>query len=176
MPFIEEILNNTTQIICDLQPHQHHTFYEAVGLMIQSQQDAIIQENLIKRYMQLPNQGFKTIIDNATNDVTTLREHDTVKNLAIILKTNVRACKSLGHSYFIQLAGIYLDMLNVYKVNSFLRFIFIRNSDFWWLWRHFEIFNIFDVILDLSIFLTSSSIFLYFWRHFFWKWWYFKTF
>ena len=63
MPFIEEILNNTTQIICDLQPHQHHTFYEAVGLMIQSQQDAIIQENLIKRYMALPNQGFKAIID-----------------------------------------------------------------------------------------------------------------
>ena len=63
MPFIEEILNNTTQIICDLQPHQHHTFYEAVGLMIQSQQDAIIQESLIKRYMALPNQGFKAIID-----------------------------------------------------------------------------------------------------------------
>ena len=69
MPFIEEILNNTTQIICDLQPHQHHTFYEAVGLMIQSQQDAIIQENLIKRYMALPNQGFKAIIDCKYSDI-----------------------------------------------------------------------------------------------------------
>ena len=99
--------------------------------MIQSQQDAIIQENLIKRYMALPNQGFKAIIDGeflilifnwndsclaATDDVTTLRDPETVKNLAVILKTNVRACKSLGHSYFIQLASIYLDMLNVYKV------------------------------------------------------------
>ena len=37
MPFIEEILNNIRAIICDLQPHQVHTFYEAVGYMIQAQ-------------------------------------------------------------------------------------------------------------------------------------------
>ena len=37
MPFIEEILNNIRTIICDLAPHQVHTFYEAVGYMIQAQ-------------------------------------------------------------------------------------------------------------------------------------------
>ncbi len=37
MPFIEEILNNIRTIICDLQPLQVHTFYEAVGYMIQAQ-------------------------------------------------------------------------------------------------------------------------------------------
>jgi exportin-1 len=37
MPFIEEILNNIRAIICDLQPHHVHTFYEAVGYMIQAQ-------------------------------------------------------------------------------------------------------------------------------------------
>lgn len=37
MPFIEEILNNIRAIICDLQPQQVHTFYEAVGYMIQAQ-------------------------------------------------------------------------------------------------------------------------------------------
>ena len=49
--------------------------------------------------------------------MTTLRDPETFENLAVILKTNFRACKSLGHSYFIQLASIYLDMLNVYKVS-----------------------------------------------------------
>ena len=63
MPFIEEILNNITSIICDLQPHQYHTFYEAVGLMIQSQSDAVVQENLVERYMQLPNQSFTQYIN-----------------------------------------------------------------------------------------------------------------
>lgn len=37
MPFIEEILNNISTIVCDLQPQQVHTFYEAVGFMISSQ-------------------------------------------------------------------------------------------------------------------------------------------
>lgn len=42
----------------------------------------------------------------------------TVKPLGSILKTNVRACRALGHSYVVQLGRIYLDMLNVYKIMS----------------------------------------------------------
>jgi exportin-1 len=41
-----------------------------------------------------------------------------VKQIGSILKTNVRACKALGHNYVIQLGCIYLDMLNVYKIMS----------------------------------------------------------
>ena len=62
MPFIEEILNTITQIICDLQPQQCHTFYEAVGLMISAQTDAVTQERLIEQYMLLPNQSFDQFI------------------------------------------------------------------------------------------------------------------
>lgn len=47
-----------------------------------------------------------------------LKDMEAVKQLASILKTNVRACKSLGHPYVTQLGRIYLDMLNVYKVMS----------------------------------------------------------
>ena len=47
-----------------------------------------------------------------------LKEPEAVKQLGNILKTNVRACKALGHPYVIQLGRIYLDMLNVYKVMS----------------------------------------------------------
>ncbi len=41
-----------------------------------------------------------------------------MKQIGSILKTNVRACKALGHNYVIQLGCIYLDMLNVYKIMS----------------------------------------------------------
>lgn len=41
-----------------------------------------------------------------------------VRQLGSILKTNVRACKALGHPYVLQLGRIYLDMLNVYKIMS----------------------------------------------------------
>lgn len=58
------------------------------------------------------------IINQATHNVQVLKDPEAVKQLANILKTNVRACKALGHPYVVQLGRIYLDMLNVYKVRA----------------------------------------------------------
>ncbi|XP_031774792.1 exportin-1, partial [Apis florea] len=118
VPFIEEILSTISSIICDLQTQQVHTFYEAVGYMISAQTDTVMQEELIERYMLLPNQVWDDIISQASKNVDVLKDQEAVKQLASILKTNVRACKALGHPYVIQLGRIYLDMLNVYKVMS----------------------------------------------------------
>ncbi|CAD5118443.1 DgyrCDS7150 [Dimorphilus gyrociliatus] len=118
MPFIEEILNSINTIVCDLQPQQVHTFYEAVGLMISAQTDQTTQEHLIDKYMSLPNHVWDSIINQASHNVDILRDGDAVKQLGNILKTNVRACKSLGQPFVTQLGRIYLDMLNIYKVMS----------------------------------------------------------
>lgn len=117
-PFITEILCTISMIICDLQTEQVHTFYEAVGYMISAQIDQHAQESLIEKYMMLPNQVWDEIICQASSNVDVLKEIDIVRQLASILKTNVRACKALGHPYVLQLGRIYLDMLNVYKVMS----------------------------------------------------------
>jgi exportin-1 len=101
-PFIEEILSTTSTIICDLMPQQVHTFYEAVGYMISAQNDSAIQEQLIERYMLLPNQVWDEIISQAATNVGILKEVECVKQLGSILKTNVRACKALGHVYVVQ--------------------------------------------------------------------------
>ncbi|XP_062503656.1 exportin-1-like isoform X2 [Corticium candelabrum] len=118
MPFIEEILNNISAIICDLQPQQVHTFYEAVGYMINAQSDGMARERLIEKYMSLPNQIWDGVITAATKNVEVLKDHEMVKQLGNILKTNVRGCKAIGHPFVVQLGRIYLDMLNVYKVLS----------------------------------------------------------
>lgn len=118
MPFIEEILSNISSIICDLQPQQVQTFYEAVGYMISAQPDQVVQEHLIEKYMQLPNQVWDGIIQKATQDVAILRDPTTIKQLGTILKTNVRAVKAVGQPFVQQLGRIYLDMLNVYKCLS----------------------------------------------------------
>jgi len=118
MPFIDELLNSINTIICDLQPQQVQTFYEAVGHMISASTDQQQQETLIEKYMQLPNQVWDDIINQASRNVEVLKEPEAVKQLGSILKTNVRACKALGHPYVLQLGRIYLDMLNVYKVMS----------------------------------------------------------
>lgn len=118
IPFIEEILNNINTIICDLEPHQVHTFYEAVGHMISAQTDLPTQDQLIEKYMHLPNVVWDSIIAQATSECNTLKDQEVVKQLGNILKTNVRACRALGYPYVNQLGRIYLDMLNVYKVMS----------------------------------------------------------
>lgn len=79
-----------------------HTFYEAVGMMISAQNDQVAQEHLIERYLLLPNQVWDGIINQATQNVEVLKDPDAVKQLGNILKTNVRACKALGHPYVVQ--------------------------------------------------------------------------
>lgn len=118
VPFIDEILGTINTIICDLHSQQVHTFYEAVGHMISAQVDQVQQEVLIEKYMRLPNQIWDEIINHAAKNVDYLKDPEGVKQLAGILKTNVRACKALGHPFVAQLGRIYLDMLNVYKVMS----------------------------------------------------------
>ena len=120
MPFIDELLTSINTIICDLQPQQVQTFYEAVGHMISASTDQSQQEQLIEKYMQLPNQVSIThklnftikflylkvwddIINQASKNVDVLKDHEAVKQLGSILKTNVRACKALGHCFVLQL-------------------------------------------------------------------------
>lgn len=86
--------------------------------MISAQTDPESQELLIEKYMALPNQVWDQVISQASVNVEVLKEPEVIKQLGNILKTNVRACKSLGHPYVKQLGRIYLDMLNVYKVMS----------------------------------------------------------
>jgi exportin-1 len=58
------------------------------------------------------------IMTQASRSIEFLATPETIKNIANILKTNIRACHSLEHSYISQLGRLYLDMLNVYKAYS----------------------------------------------------------
>jgi len=90
---------------------QVHTFYEAVGYMISAQSDNTIQETLIDKYMNLPNQVWDDIISQASRNVSVLKDNDAIKQLSSILKTNVRACKALGHPYVVQVSVQHLNFL-----------------------------------------------------------------
>jgi len=70
--------------------------------MISAQVDTSVQEGLIEKYMALPNQVWDDIISQASVNVAVLKDMDAIKQLSSILKTNVRACKALGHPYVVQ--------------------------------------------------------------------------
>ena len=94
-PFVEEIINQSVTIISDLQPHQVQVFYEAVGSMIScaSSSNDNYQQTLIQKYMTLPNQVWRSLINGASGNVKEfLCRQDTTRQLAMILKTNAKAC------------------------------------------------------------------------------------
>ena len=114
-PFVEEMLENLTGIICDLSHPQVHVFYEAVGHIISAQIDGSLQEALIMQLMEIPNRTWNDIIASASTNDSVLEEHEMVKSVLNILKTNVAACKSIGSAFVTQLGNIYSDLLSVYK-------------------------------------------------------------
>ncbi|BEI79661.1 hypothetical protein CcaverHIS002_0101900 [Cutaneotrichosporon cavernicola] len=117
-PFIDEILRTLHRITVDLQPQQVHTFYEAVGYMISAQPNKPTQERLIEKLMELPNNAWDNLMQQAASNVDVLGNPENVKIMSNILKTNVSACTSIGSFFLPQLGRIWLDMLGLYKAVS----------------------------------------------------------
>ncbi|KAK3239812.1 Exportin-1, partial [Cymbomonas tetramitiformis] len=117
-PFISELLNGLGETIKDLEAHQIHIFYEAVGEMIHSELDLKKKEDYINRLMTPPNTQWFQLITQATANPDILRQQDVIRNVANILQTNVYTCQSLGQAFQMQISLLFSDMLQVYKLYS----------------------------------------------------------
>lgn len=117
-PFIDEILETLPLIISDLQPNQVHTFFDAVGCIISAQTNRQVQERLIAELMEGPNDAWDKMMASANHNPDILSDSEQVKQMANIMKTNVAACNSIGSPFIVQIARIYMDMLNLYRAVS----------------------------------------------------------
>ncbi|ODV64326.1 exportin CRM1 [Ascoidea rubescens DSM 1968] len=117
-PFISEIIKNIQDITEDLSPQQVHTFYEACGIIVSSQNNTQTQQKLISDLMSLPNIAWEAIVQQSSNNSNLLTSNETVKIIASIIKSNVAVCKHLGDAFYSQLGLIYVDMLSLYRVVS----------------------------------------------------------
>mmetsp|Transcript_10526 Transcript_10526/g.16158 ORF Transcript_10526/g.16158 Transcript_10526/m.16158 type:complete len:1088 (-) Transcript_10526:113-3376(-) len=120
VPFICELVDSLPTIISDLQPHQVQAFYEAVGCMLSDKGPAVTIDRpaLLSKLMDMPNRTWKIIMDQASKNVESLMEPNTIKEIVKILKSNNRVCSAVGPLFTSQLQTFFLDMLNVYKVYS----------------------------------------------------------
>lgn len=116
-PFVEDILQDLSSIISDLEPAHVQIFYEAIGHMIQSA-DPQYQDTLIANLMKLPNDRWSAIMTNARQDIKCLTSNDIVRDIVNLLRTNVSAAKSVGASFISQMSRIFREMLEVYKLYS----------------------------------------------------------
>lgn len=117
-PFISELLTGLTVTIQDLEQHQIHMFYEAVGIMISAEHDSRKRDEYLTRLMAPPNATWASIIAQARADVGVLKSTDIIRNVQNILQTNVSVCSSLGAPFASQLNLIFVDALAVYKMYS----------------------------------------------------------
>ncbi|KAG1655478.1 hypothetical protein FOA52_008673 [Chlamydomonas sp. UWO 241] len=117
-PFVSELLNNLSDTIHDLQPHQIHTFYEAVGLMIGAESELSKRDDYLVRLMTPPNATWAQILLQARANPDVLRQSEVIKSIQNVLQTNVSLCTSLGHPFIAQFNIIFADMLQVYKLYS----------------------------------------------------------
>ncbi|CAI5490079.1 unnamed protein product [Closterium sp. Naga37s-1] len=117
-PFVAELLRGLATTILDLQPHQIHTFYEAVGYMIQAEGDAQRREEYLEKLMQLPNSRWVEIIGQAAQSVDVLKQPEVIRSILNILQTNTAVASSLGQPFLSQIRLIFLNMLNVYRMYS----------------------------------------------------------
>ncbi|CAM6105957.1 unnamed protein product [Calypogeia fissa] len=117
-PFVCELLKGLPTTILDLESHQIHTFYEAVGFMIQAEGDLQRRDDYLQKLMELPNQRWAEIIGQARQSVDYLKTQDIIKAVLNILQTNTSVASSLGQAFLSQISLVYLDMLNVYRMYS----------------------------------------------------------
>ncbi|CAI2165301.1 1535_t:CDS:10 [Funneliformis geosporum] len=117
-PFIDEIISGIETITKDLSPQQVQTFYEAVGYMISAQTNKNVQERLVMNYMELPNQGWDRILEDISKDINALHIAENTKILGHVLRTNVAACNAVGSGFSVQIARIYVNLLELYKAVS----------------------------------------------------------
>ncbi|KAJ4953649.1 hypothetical protein NE237_030481 [Protea cynaroides] len=117
-PFVSELLIGLPATVGDLEPHQIHTFYEAVGHMIQAESDPQKRDEYLQRLMELPNQKWAEIIGQARQSVDFLKDQGVIRTVLNILQTNTSVACALGTYFLSQISLIFLDMLNVYRMYS----------------------------------------------------------
>jgi len=118
MTFVEEACNMLPAVITDLESHQINGFYEALGNMVSAHPDPTAQELLTDRLMVVPNTMWGRLMAAAADNIDTLKNPDTLRDLGRVLRINAAACRSIGTHFAKQLGRLYLDMLNVYKAVS----------------------------------------------------------
>jgi exportin-1 len=118
-PFINLMVEEVQQHVRLLEPQQICVFYKALGVIIASCSDLGQQVQYLSAAMTGPNKAWLDIMQRAAVSTEELTSNPNVaKALSSILKTNNAICAPLGKAFSAQLAGLYRDMLNVYRIYS----------------------------------------------------------
>lgn len=117
--YLNTVINTLPNEIKDLEPHQKHIVYEAVGWMIKASQVPAHREMWLQRLMDNESLIWQNIIQMAeTQGANALKDPNTIKEIDFFVRVNEAVATSVGDCYSSYLKKIYLPLINVYKVYS----------------------------------------------------------
>ena len=114
-PYINVLTRSIKDDTADLQAHQKLMFYEAVGNMIDRDNDFNRKSELIKKMMESSYSDWSSIFIQANNNSEILQNNIAIKALDIIIKLNERVAFSTKTSYFSFGTFIFQDIINAYQ-------------------------------------------------------------
>jgi len=120
MPFVEEMMGHSVQNIAELDHLHICTYFEAVGCMISAAQPDS-KGRLVQQLMQLFNDKWANLLRSlslTSGSLEVLQNQQVLRDISLILRVNERMVSAVGAACHSQLAGIYFDMLKIYKVCS----------------------------------------------------------
>jgi len=77
-----------------------------------------LKQELIRRLMELPNATWVEIMVKAQANIDFLWAQGTVEAMDQVLKTNTAVCSAIKSSFGVQLARIFVDILQIYQLYS----------------------------------------------------------
>ena len=98
--YIKDLVRNVSETTKDLKPHQQLMFYEAIGNMINSENNISKKTFYIKQLMNEKDMQWNQIFDEAKRNINILNNNNVVKGLSLIILLNERVSFSTKTPYW----------------------------------------------------------------------------
>ena len=110
--YIKDLVRNVSETTKDLKPHQQLMFYEAIGNMINSEQNLTKKTVYIKQLMSEKDSQWNQIFNEAKQNVNILNNTNIVKVLSLIILLNERVSFSTKTPYWSYGQNIFQNLIN----------------------------------------------------------------
>ena len=110
--YIKDLVRNVSETTKDLKPHQQLMFYEAIGNMINSEQNLTKKTVYIKQLMSEKDSQWNQIFNEAKQNVNILNNTSVVKILSLIILLNERVSFSTKTPYWSYGINIFQNLIN----------------------------------------------------------------
>ena len=98
--YIKDLVRNVSETTKDLKPHQQLMFYEAIGNMINSENNLAKKTFYIKQLMSEKDNQWNQIFNEAKQNINILNNNNVVKGLSLIILLNERVSFSTKTPYW----------------------------------------------------------------------------